>query len=202
MKKIVFALFFLLGTSQFSQAQVAFGVKGGINYNSSSIKDVTANVFSGAEGKAGYHAGIWLRFKIPVAGIYLRPELIYTHLDNTVTYTPTGGLAKATSYSFNKIDIPVLIGKKVFGFGNVFVGPSFQYLLKSDFAFSDLKEVKSNGFTVGIVTGFGLEFGKLGIDVRWEKAFSNIQTFFLDNATNVNFDTRVNQIIVGLSYKL
>lgn len=202
MKKLVIALFVILGTSQFTNAQVAFGIKGGINYNSSSIKDVSANVFSGAEGKAGYHAGIWLRFKIPVIGLYLRPELVYTQLDNNITYTPTGGLAKATSYSFNKIDIPVLLGKKVFGFGNIFAGPSFQYLLKSDFAFSDLKEVKSNGFTVGIVTGAGVEFGKLGIDVRWEKSFSNIQTFFLDNVTNVNFDTRVNQIIISLSYKL
>jgi len=204
MKKLILALFLLVGTSQFSNAQIAFGIKGGINYNSNSIKEVSSNVLSGAKGKTGYHAGIWTRFKIPVIGFYLRPELVYTHLDNTITYTPTGGTAKATSINLDKIDIPVLLGKKIFGVGNVFIGPSFQYVLKSGFNLSDIKEVKSNGFTMGLQFGAGVELGKLGIDVRWERGFSKVESTFLDHTinSNVNIDTRVNQIIVGVSYRL
>jgi len=204
MKKLILAMFLLVGTSQFSNAQIAFGIKGGINYNSNSIEQVSSNVLSGAEGKTGYHAGIWTRFKIPVIGFYLRPELVYTHLDHTITYTPTGGTAKATSLNLNKIDIPVLLGKKIFGVGNVFIGPSFQYVLKSGFSLSDIKEVKSSGFTMGLQFGGGLEFGKLGIDVRWERGFSSVESSFVDNVvgSNFNFDTRVNQIIIGLSYRL
>ena len=188
--------------SQSSNAQIAFGVKGGINYNSNSIKNASEDVFDGAKSKTGYHAGIWLRFKIPVIGFYLRPELVYTNLENEVNYSNGTSSAKTTTYSFQKIDIPVLLGKKIFGVGNIYAGPSFQYILDSDFNINDISDVKGDGFTVGIQFGGGIELGKLGIDVRWERAFSGIESTFLDGTTNVSFDTRVNQVIIGLSYRL
>ncbi len=188
-----------------SNSQIVFGIKGGLNYNSNSISNVKDDVFSGAKSKTGYHAGIWLRFKIPIIGFYVRPELMYTHLESSITYTPTSGGKKATSYSFNKIDIPVLFGKKIFGVGNIFIGPSFQYILKTDFSLSDIKDVKTKGFTVGLQFGGGIEIGKLGLDVRWERSFSSVETSFINkNVTNSggNFDTRINQIIIGISYQL
>lgn len=199
MKKVILILCLAFGFSQISNAQVAFGVKGGVNYNSNSIKAVGTDLFEGAESKTGYHAGIWLRFKIPVVGLYIRPELVYTNLENEVKYITT---SKTTSYNFQKIDIPVLIGKKIFGVGNVFIGPSFQYILDSDFSFSDISDVETSGFTAGLQFGGGIELGKLGIDVRWERAFSGVESSFVGTTGNVNFDTRVNQIIVGLSYRL
>ncbi|MFK8060985.1 MAG: porin family protein [Polaribacter sp.] len=199
MKKVILILCLAFGFSQISNSQIAFGVKGGINYNSNSIKNVSQDVFDGAKSKTGYHAGVWLRFKIPVIGFYLRPELVYTNLENEIRYKTSGN---TTSYNFQKIDIPVLLGKKIFGIGNVFIGPSFQYILDSDFGFSDIKDVKADGFTVGLQFGGGIELGKLGIDVRWERAFSGIESTFAGAVGDVNFDTRVNQIILGLSYRL
>jgi len=196
-------LFVLLGATQLSNAQVAFGVKGGVNYNSNSIREVQTDVFEGAESKTGYHAGVWLRFKIPLIGLYVRPELVYTNLKNELTYTdPNTSINTTTDYDFQKIDIPVLFGKKIFGVGNVFAGPSFQYVLGSDFSISDIADVETDGFTVGLQLGGGIEFGKLGIDVRWERAFSDVESSFLSGTTSQQFDTRINQIIVGLSYKL
>ncbi|WP_159947677.1 porin family protein [Polaribacter septentrionalilitoris] len=199
MKKVILMMVLALGLSQAANAQINFGLKGGINYNSNSIKEVQTDVFDGAKSKTGYHAGIWLRFKIPVIGLYLRPELVYTSLENEVLYKTSGN---TTSYNFQKIDIPVLLGKKIFGIGNVYVGPSFQYILDSDFSFSDIPDVEADGFTVGLQFGGGIELGKIGIDVRWERAFSGIESTFIGNAGNVNFDTRINQIILGLSYRL
>jgi hypothetical protein len=206
MKKIILILCLAFGFSQFSNAQVAFGLKGGINYNSNSIKNVSEDVFSGAKSKTGYHAGIWLRFKIPVIGLYLRPELVYTNLENEVSYTNVTSTTTATTYNFQKIDIPVLLGKKVFGIGNIYAGPSFQYILDSHFDFADIKDVETSGFTVGVQFGGGIELGKLGIDIRWERAFSGIESTFARgigaSSDVVNFDTRVNQVIIGLSYRL
>ena len=200
MKKLIFLLFLVIGYSQLTNSQTAFGVKAGINYNSNSIKEVSSDVFEGAKSKTGYHAGIWLRLKIPVLGLYAKPELVYTNLENEVKYKFTG---KMTSYSFQKIDLPLLIGRKVFGIGNVYAGPSFQYILNSDFSFADISEVKTDGFTVGLQFGGGIEFGNLGIDLRWERAFSSIESTFIGTTgSSVNFDTRVNQIILGLSYRL
>lgn len=199
MKKVFLLLVLILGISQTSNAQIQFGVKGGVNYNSNSIKETSQDVFDGAKSKTGYHAGIWLRAKLPIVGFYIRPELVYTNLENEVYYTQA---AKTTTHTFQKIDIPVLLGKKIFGIGNVFIGPSFQYVLNSDFGIEDIKNVEADGFTVGLQFGGGIEFGKLGIDVRWERGFSDVESSFVGNLGNVEYDTRVNQIIVGLSIQL
>jgi len=188
------------GFSQISNAQIAFGLKGGLNYNSNSIKETSIDLFSEAKSKTGYHAGIWLRFKLPIIGFYIRPELVYTNLENELIYNIE---SKTTAYNFQKIDIPILLGKKIFGIGNVYIGPSFQYILASDFSISDIRSVDSDGFTMGLQFGGGVEFGKVGIDLRWERAFSGIESTLVDGLSrNVSFDTRINQIIIGLSYRL
>ncbi len=203
MKKGILLICLTFAFSQSTNAQLHFGIKGGLNYNSETIIAVTENVFEGAESKTGYHAGIWLRAKIPVLGIYIRPELIYTNLESSITYLPPGIVADAlqTDFSFQKIDIPVLFGKKFLGIGNVFIGPSFQYVLAQDFDLNDIPEVTGDGFTVGLQIGAGIELGKLGIDVRLERGFNDIESRFLDDTTSIEFDTRVNQILIGLSYR-
>ena len=204
MKKVFLMMSLALACSQTSSAQLDFGVKAGLNYNSESIQSVSEDVFTGAESKTGYHAGVWLRFKLPIIGFYLRPEIVYTNLENELLYKiRETAPSQTTSYNFQKIDIPVLIGKKFFGIGNVFAGPSFQYILNSDFSLNDISEVDTDGFSVGLQFGAGIELGNLGIDVRWERGLNAVESTFLNVATNTNvtFDTRVNQIIIGLSYK-
>lgn len=201
MKKAIFILCLLIGGSQLAQSQIQGGLKGGINYNSDSFSDVKDDVFNGAKSKTGFHAGGWLRIKLPATGLYIRPELVYTQLSNEVQYKPT---ATVTTYNIQKIDVPVLLGFNFLKVGHVFAGPSFQYILDSDFDIEDLKQVDSDGFSVGLQLGAGVELGKLGLDVRWERALSDTEAEFVDsnvNVGNVNFDTRVNQIIVGLSYR-
>jgi hypothetical protein len=201
MKKIIIILFLAFGFIQASNGQIQFGIKGGVNYNSNSVEGVSQDVFSGAESKTGYHAGIWTRIKIPVLGLYVRPELVYTNLENEVFYSQT---ASKTRHSFQKIDVPVLLGKKILGIGNIYVGPSFQYILDSDFDIDDIKNVDSDGFTLGLQFGGGIELGNLGIDVRWERGFSDVESSFIGNISSekVTYDTRINQIIIGLSIRL
>ena len=208
MKKVLIAFCVIAGLSNSTNAQLNFGVKGGINYSSSAISDISKDVLDGADNKSGYHAGIWVRAKIPVLGIYIRPELVYTNIESSVNYASQlagviGITIQPTSYNLQILVIPVLVGKKIFGIGNVFIGPSFQYILKQDFDLSLLSEVlNDDGFTVGLQFGGGIEFGKIGIDVRWERGFSAIESTILNETTEVvKFDSRVDQVILGLSYK-
>ena len=200
MKKILLLCCLAFGIIQNSNAQLQFGVKAGVNYNNNgelTLSGVVNNTIEGADAKSGYHLGIWFRGKLPIIGIYIRPEIIYTQVKNEYLYKTI-----QTSYDFQKIDVPILLGKKIFGFANVFIGPSFQYILSSDFGISNIDQISLDKFSVGMQTGFGIEIGKIGIDVRWERGLSNTEATYVDNSTKLNIDNRTNQIILGLSYRL
>lgn len=201
MKKVILMMLIAFAISETTNAQVDFGIKGGVNYNNNgdaTFSTAGNDVLEGAESKSGYHAGIWFRAKLPIIGLYVRPEIVFTQIKNEYLYKNI-----SEDYEFKKIDVPVLLGKKVFGFGNIFVGPSFQYILEDEFSFSTLSTDDFDKFSVGLQMGFGVEFGPLGVDVRWERGLTNTEANFVEtNTTNVSIDNRTNQIIIGLSFKL
>lgn len=187
----------------FSQT-IDFGVKAGLNYNfGGDLSEVIPqtgnnfeNIITGADDKAGFHVGLWTKFRF--AGLYVRPELVYTQLNNSYDSDSPNDLD--TDFKTKKIDVPVLIGAKVFGPLHIYGGPAFQYITSSDLR-SDIENISTNDFSVGLQLGAGLELGRLGVDVRWEKGFSNdLDGRFL--GTNIQVDNRPNQIIFGLSYRL
>lgn len=204
MKKVILAVLLCFGGAQLAQSQIEGGIKAGINYNSDSFVDVKEDVqFNNAKSKTGYHAGAWVRFSSPSSNLYIRPEVVFTQLNSEVTYEQNGAAARATTYEIKKIDVPVLLGLNFAKVGHVFAGPSFQYILDSDFEIKDLENINSDGFSLGLQLGAGVEFGNFGLDVRWERALSDTEAEFVDNNTNrdVKFDNRINQIIIGLSLK-
>ena len=185
--------------SQASIAQVDFGVKAGINYNNNgdaTFSSTSEDVVSGGDSKSGFHAGVWFRGKLPLVGLYIRPEIVYTQVKNEYT---DKRINQTTDYEYQKIDVPVLIGKKFLGVANAFIGPSFQYIIDDSFEFGDLTADEFDQFSVGLQMGVGVELGRLGIDVRWERGLSNTEAKF---ANNVTVDNRTDQIIFGLSLEL
>lgn len=204
MKKKLLIFCFIFGAIQLSQAQLDFGIKAGINYNSDSFQDVKEDLYEGAESKTGFHAGVWTRVNFPIIGMYIRPELVYTALKSEINPKPANENQGIASYDFQKIDIPVLIGKRFLKVVHAFVGPSFQYIIGSDFSIKDITEelkTDANGFTVGVQLGAGIEIKNIGLDVRWERAFSDVESKYISKGIDREFDTRVNQIVIGLSYK-
>ncbi|GGG98180.1 hypothetical protein GCM10011416_15350 [Polaribacter pacificus] len=200
MKKVILLVLVAFAVSTTANAQIDFGLKGGINYNNNgdaTFSTTGTDLINGAESKSGFHAGLWFRGKVPILGLYIRPELVYTQVKSEYTSGTT-----AVDYEFKKLDVPVLIGKKFLGFGNAFIGPSFQYIIGDEFEFGNLSTDDFNKFSVGIQMGLGVEFGPLGVDVRWERGLSKSESEFVDNSTKITVDNRTSQIIFGLSYKL
>jgi hypothetical protein len=199
MRKVILILCVALTCSQTLTAQKDFGIKGGINYNNNGDKTTFSStgddVIQGAESKSGFHAGLWFRGKVPIIGLYIRPELVYTQVKSEYIDSKN----KSSPYEFSKIDVPILLGKNFLGFATAFVGPSFQYILNDDFEFSELNTDEFDKFSVGVQMGFGIELGNLGIDVRWERGLSKTEANF---ANGITVDNRTNQIIFGLSLKL
>ncbi len=177
-----------------SQAGPGFGIKGGLNYNAN------GNYFESAEQAAqdpdrnvGYHLGVWGKLG---NRIYVRPELVYTR---------TSSDYDGDDFKMSKLDVPVLVGIKVIGPLHAFAGPAFQVILDQEFDGISIDSVE-NDFTVGVNLGAGVNLGKLGIDLRYERGLSDNEASFINtNITTLNdsrIDTRPDQLILSLSLKL
>ena len=97
--------------------------------------------------------------------------------------------------------MPVLVGLKLIGPLNIFAGPAFQYYLNNDLKGIAISDVK-NDFTIGINIGAAVEFGRIGIDVRYERGLSENEASWTNSSTIFTLDSRPEQIIFNLSYRL
>lgn len=202
-KTIVLAVLALVSITAFAQSGSGFGIKAGLNYNQNGdlkfqqVQSAGEDLISGSDGKVGYHVGFYGKLDFPK--IYLRPELIYTKTKSS--YDIDGG---SNDYDVSKLDIPVLLGYKIIGPLHIFAGPAFQYTLNNDLQDVELDDVK-NDFTVGAHFGVGVNLGNIGIDVRYERGFTENEAQIIgDNVADISgrVDSRPSQIIFGLSLKL
>ncbi|MGZ0016436.1 outer membrane beta-barrel protein [Yeosuana sp. AK3] len=190
-KKIfLLTLFFVtISTITFAQTATGFGIKAGLNYNANG--DYFESVSSNAQHpdrNVGYHFGLFGKIG---NHIYFKPELVYTSTKSDYDNN---------SFEMQKLDAPLLIGMRVLGPVSVFAGPSFQYILDSEFDNISINNIE-NDFSVGLNFGIALNLKKIGIDLRYERGFSNNEANFLSNngIEASRLDTRPDQLILGLS---
>lgn len=196
MKKTLFiAVFALIGMTVSAQKDSGFGITGGLNYNGNGdYFESATDVANAPDRNVGFHAGVF--GKIKLGPIYVRPELVYTKTKSDYD---------GSSFDMSKLDVPVLVGLKIIGPVHIFVGPAFQYILNSEFDGIGIDEIE-NDFSVGAQFGVGVNLGKLGIDIRYERGFSDNEARFVN--TNIaslpdsRIDTRPEQVILNLSLKL
>ena len=123
-----------------------------------------------------------------------------------ITWSINDYLGLANLPEIKKIDAPLLVGLKVLGPLSVFAGPSFQYILDTEFDGINIDTIE-NDFSVGLNFGIGVNFNKIGIDLRYERGFSENEATFIDdnlgtNAVVSRIDTRPDQLILSLSIAL
>jgi len=87
---------------------------------------------------------------------------------------------------------------------HIFIGPAFQYTIDNTLKDVELEDLK-NDFTVGLNVGVAVNLGNIGLDVRYERGFSeNEANIISDNVADITgkVDSRPSQIIFALSLKL
>ncbi|MGB5420072.1 porin family protein [Algibacter sp.] len=175
-----------------AQTQQGIGLKGGLNYNANGdyFESINDN-YKHPDRNVGYHFGLFGKIGNQ---IYFRPEIIYTSTKSDYD---------DDTFEMQKLDAPLLVGVKILGPISVFGGPSLQYILDSEFDGIAINNVEED-FSVGLNFGIGLSLKKLGIDLRYERGFSdNEATFIGNNGINVDrLDTRPDQLILSLSLLL
>lgn len=177
-------------------AQLSFGVKGGVNYDSFgdlNPTDLSLENFQ-SDAKTGFHIGLYGNLNLLT--FYLRPELQFSQSVSQFNDNQTIAL--------NKIEAPVLLGYKILGPLSIFAGPSFQYILKEKGKEISLGELEEN-FTVGLQIGTRLKLGRFGLGIRFERGFTDNEVVILGN-NDIDIagqvDTRAKQWILSASYDL
>jgi hypothetical protein len=194
MKNNLLSLVFLLVSANcFAQ----FGVKAGLNFNSNGeLREIVTageNILEDSgDAKIGYHLGAY--YEINFSTLYLRPEIVYTK-----TQSEYG----SSNYDMSKIDVPILLGIDVIGPISLFAGPAFQYTLNNDLDDATISDVE-NDITVGFNFGAAVKIGNIGLDVRYERGFTQNEANILDsnNITIGTLDSRPSQLIFSLSVDL
>lgn len=193
MRKLILLTVLALGSQLiWAQQGSSFGIKGGLNYNANG--DYFASISENAQHpdrNIGYHIGIFGKLGNE---LYFKPELFYTRTKSNYN---------DGDFNMQKIDAPLLVGLKVIGPLSIFGGPALQYILDTEFDGISINDVE-NEFSVGLNFGIGLNFNKIGIDLRYERGFSENEAQFLDN-NNVGInrlDTRPDQLILSFSVAL
>jgi len=196
MQKLVISTFLLTLFCLNTQAQSgsSFGIKGGLNYsaNGDYFESINENV-QNPDRNVGYHIGIFGKIGDK---LYIKPELMYTNTKSDY---------ESDEFIVKKIDAPVLVGFKVVGPLSVFAGPSFQYILDTEFEGINIDNIEDD-FSVGLNFGIGVNFNKIGIDLRYERGFSENEGTFIGNNLGTDafsrIDTRPDQLILSLSIAL
>ena len=170
MKKFILVLAALtFSIAAYSQG-FEIGIKGGMNITAADVmKEASKDVQ--ITNKNTYNGGVYGRLKIKLIGIFVQPELVYNTRGYNFDITANGKTYNIKQQAYY-LDVPVLVGLKMFKFLRVYAGPNFQYLLKNEitgindivgFEKKDMKKANT-----GVQLGFGLDLSKFRVDVKYD----------------------------------
>lgn len=196
MKQFLILSLFVLSIGVASAQNFAIGPRAGISQTKLSLEKGN---FTPGDAEVGYHLGLFARFG--GAGFYVQPEFLYSQTSGTFTFDgPTpGGNSKFTA-EFNRLDIPVMVGFKLFKLLRIQAGPIASIDINSELkdAVSVVEEVDFKQASIGYQAGIGLDIGNLYLDAKYEGGLGAIT----ENIGEFQTDQRINQWVFSVGFKL
>jgi len=201
-----FLLFCLLTTllvpakAQFFQ----FGIRGDVSSYNVHYQDFTNanNVSIASSSDLGMHLGFYSR--IQLLGFYIQPELLYTRTGSQLT-TTTAATSTTSDLRFQRLDVPVLLGKQFFGILRVNTGPVFSSLIRADLTESNIKDNITDAYnnnTVGFQVGVGLDVWKLLLDLKYEGSLGKFGESISTGGQSFTTDARPSQWLLSVGYRI
>ena len=174
MKKIVLAILVMACFASRIDAQIRFGLKAGLTSNKFSI----SNDFYKPENALGWNAGAMLQIKVPIIGIAVQPELLYT-----VKNADIAGKSNGIGYFEVPINLqwgPDLVLLRPY----VLAGPYFGYAVNTNGDKFKKDDIEKTDWGIGL--GAGLDVWKLQVTARYAwgmKNVSGVKDFEMKNRT-------------------
>jgi hypothetical protein len=198
-KSILIISFLFISLAAFSQ--IKFGIRAGISSSSLKSDNVTVDnvtLESVSNAKVGFHFGLMAQVKF--LGMYLQPELLYASVGGQVRLKDAT-VNKLVDQKFNRIDIPVMVGRKL-GPARIGLGPVFSMVLSSSSELDDFGDYsdKFKKATMGYQIDLGLDIMKIAIDLKYEGSLSKLGDGIKIAGTQHSFDSRPRQFILSIGY--
>lgn len=195
MKKLIVAFFLLFFAVEGFSQNSGFGLKAGL---SSTRVDFENDQIVPNDAQTGYHVGVFGRFG---GGVFIQPELLFTQSSGRFTINSPGqSTGEKFKASFNRLDIPVMVGFRLFNVVRVMAGPIASININSDVknAANTVQNADFNNSTLGYQAGLGLELGNLTVDAKYEGGLSSVT----ESIGNFSTDNRINQWVLSVGFKL
>lgn len=191
-----------------AEAQVKFGIKGGLNVTSMSLDSKVLD----AENRAGFFIGPTLKFTLPVVGLGIDASALYDQREAKAKAEVEGAEVES-NFKTQAVNIPINV-RYGFGLGStasifLFAGPQFGFNVgdKNQSIFKDMGEwrLKSSTFSVNVGVGamllshlqlsanYNIACGKTG-DMTVSKALGDTAQELLSK------NGRTNAWQIGLAY--
>ena len=222
MKKLFLFTVLLSLSIGVSAQSFSWGAKVNVGSPNLKIKDIQnlddnqdpeniAKLLDNTDAVLTYQLGFFTRFKF--AGVYIQPEAMFSSSKTEMTFENI--LNKNTNTNndvvgevkLNKLDIPVMIGKRFMKIVRINAGPVFSYILSQNIDQSGAKEAwneinaEYKNATVGLQYGIGVDIAMINIDLRVEKGFQAISENLTIGDTNFAADQRLEQIMLSVGIK-
>jgi hypothetical protein len=203
--KHIYLILLLLAVSLISQAQVGYGLRGGLNFSSFPVKtydfdDVEIETLP--DSYTGWHIGGVLQARI--RSFFIQPELLFVSSGSYLRLREPGEADFFYRQNFSKIDLPVLMGAKL-GPLRLGAGPVGSYLISSSSEIENLDEErgldikeKFNNATFGFQLGAGFDLGNILLDFKYENSLTKHGDGIEIGEGNFPFDTRPRQFILSI----
>lgn len=186
MKKILIVfLLSIVANAAFAQAQVALGLKAGVNVSKLNTDDLESSSIT------SFHGGAFALFKFTAIGI--QPELLFSQQGSKIEDINTGDLEEL---KMSYMTIPVMLKFYLPGGFNLQAGPQFGFLNSAELDGNDIKdELKSSDISANVGVAWDAPFG-LVFDARYNIGLSDIS----DNSALGELKSGIFQFSIG--YKI
>ena len=192
-KAIIFTAVILFSVTMSAQTTFDLGIKGGLTRSDFSIsrQDYTADQI------LSYHGGAFGR--VGFGRIFLQPEAYFNSRGGEIFQDEINPVNVATKFDFSTVDVPLLVGLKLFknDFFNVRAmgGPLFSFVTSRDVEGPKFGTDSFRDNFYGWQYGIGLDIWFITIDARFENSRQSvIQTS--------DFNARSNTFLLSAGIKL
>lgn len=163
-----------------ANAQLRFGVKGGLNF--SALTDIDLGSINGTLDKStAWHAGVAMQIRVPIAGIAIQPELLYTRKSSAVEYGPADASSSVIDIKMDYFELPVNIQV---GLDMILLRPYLQFSPYIGYAigkkFKSVNEAMDidwedlTRFNYGVGIGGGLDIWKFQLSLKYNWSFGSL----------------------------